>query len=127
MLKILFTGIAISTLALGSLGAFAAATEPAKMGTTSMGKVWVDAKGMTLYTFDKDKADKSACNDKCATEWPPFMVADGATATGEWTIVVRDDATKMWAYDGHPLYTFLDDKKAGDATGDGKDGFHLAK
>ena len=29
--------------------------------------------------------------------------------------------SKMWAYKGHPLYTFIDDKKAGDVTGDNKD------
>jgi predicted lipoprotein with Yx(FWY)xxD motif len=33
----------------------------------------------------------------------------------------------MWAYDGMPLYLFADDKKAGDITGDGEDGFHVAK
>ena len=35
----------------------------------------------------------------------------------------------MWAYDGHPLYTFVEDKaKPGDITGDGKGGvWHVAK
>jgi predicted lipoprotein with Yx(FWY)xxD motif len=33
----------------------------------------------------------------------------------------------MWAFASHPLYTFVDDKKAGDVTGDGDDGFRLAK
>ena len=97
------------------------------MGTTSMGKAWVDSKGMALYMFDKDKGGKSMCNDKCAVAWPPLAVAAGAKAAGDWTIVIRDDKSKMWAYKGHPLYTFIDDKKAGDVTGDNKDGFHLAK
>ena len=66
-------------------------------------------------------------NDKCAVEWPPLKVAEGAAAAGEWTIVTRDDGSKMWAYDGHPLYTFVKDKKPGEVTGDGDDGFHLAK
>ena len=127
MLKILGAGIVISAMAFGTMAAFAATTEPAMMGTTAMGKAWVDTKGMALYTFDKDKGGKSYCNDKCAVEWPPLMVSAGAKASGEWTIVTRDDGTKMWAYDGHPLYTFLDDKKPGQVTGDGKDGFHLAK
>jgi predicted lipoprotein with Yx(FWY)xxD motif len=39
---------------------------PAKIGTTSMGKAWVALTGMTLYTFDKDAATKSACNGQCA-------------------------------------------------------------
>ncbi|HSC01194.1 MAG TPA: hypothetical protein VLE45_14850, partial [Burkholderiaceae bacterium] len=31
--------------------------------------------GMTLYTFDRDAAGKSACNGPCATNWPPLMAA----------------------------------------------------
>ena len=127
MIKMLCLGILMSATAFGALGANAATTEPAKMAETSMGRAWVDGNGMALYTFDKDSATKSACNDKCAAEWPPLLVAAGATASGDWTIVTRDDGSKMWAYEGHPLYTFVDDKKAGDVTGDGEDGFHLAK
>lgn len=88
------------------------------MGVTAKGKAWVDAKGMTLYSFDKDVAGKSNCNDKCAA-------AAGSKAAGDWTIVKRDDGSEMWAYEGHPLYTFVDDKKAGDVTGDNVDGFHV--
>ena len=102
MIKILAAGILMSAAAFGTLDASAATTEPATMGKTSMGDAWVDAKGMALYTFDKDTATKSACNDKCATEWPPLAVAAGATASGDWTIVTRDDGSKMWAYEGHP-------------------------
>ena len=127
MMKLFAAGIAISALAVGTIGAYAAAAEPAKMAETSKGKAWVDDKGMTLYTFEKDKADKSNCNGKCAVEWPPLKVAEGAVAAGEWTIVTRDDGSKMWAYEGRPLYTFVDDKKPGQVTGDGKDDFHLAK
>ena len=98
----------------------------AGIGTTTQGKVWVNNVGLTLYTFEKDTALKSNCNGDCATEWPPLKVASGATASGDWTIVTRDDASLMWAYKGHPLYTFKDDTKAGDITGDNKDGFHAA-
>lgn len=126
-MKTLIMGLMISTVAFGTLAVAATSTEPAMMGTTSMGKAWVNAKGMALYTFDKDKGGKSMCNDKCATEWPPLAVAKNGKAAGDWTIVIRDDKSKMWAYEGHPLYTFIDDKKPGEVTGDNKDGFHLAK
>ncbi|MGB6755199.1 MAG: hypothetical protein WBE71_22250, partial [Xanthobacteraceae bacterium] len=39
-----------------------AQTAPAKTADTSKGKALVDAKGMTLYAFDKDVAGKSNCN-----------------------------------------------------------------
>ena len=56
MMKILAAGFVVSAITLGTLGAFAAAMEPAKMGVTSKGKAWTDVKGMTLYTFEKDTA-----------------------------------------------------------------------
>ncbi|MCY1412534.1 Secreted repeat [compost metagenome] len=89
----------------------------------------VDAKGMTLYTFDKDSDGKSACNGQCATNWPPLMAAEGAKADDDdWTVVTRDDGGKQWAYYGKPLYTFIQDQKPGDKTGDGKMGvWHIAK
>ena len=47
---------------------------------------------------------------------------------GEWTVVDRTDGTKMWAYEGHPLYTYVEDKAPGEVTGDGKGGvWHVAK
>ncbi len=87
----------------------------------------MNAKGMTLYTFDKDAAGKSNCNGDCAAAWPPLAVAADSKATGDWTIVKRDDGSMQWAYEGKPLYLWMKDKKPGDATGDGVDGFHIAK
>lgn len=103
------------------------AAEPAKMADTAKGKVFADTKGMTLYTFDKDKANTSSCYDDCAAKWPALKAAAGAKAAGKWTIVDRKDGSKMWAYDGKPLYTYADDKKPGDVKGDGVGGvWHVA-
>jgi predicted lipoprotein with Yx(FWY)xxD motif len=82
----------------------------------------VDAKGMTLYTYDKDTTAKSACSGKCAENWPPLMAQQDSAALGEWTVFKREDGSMQWAYGGHPLYTYAMDKQAGDKTGDGKGG-----
>ncbi len=88
----------------------------------------VDSNGMTLYTYDKDAMNKSNCNDSCAGHWPPLMAAAGAKDNDDWTVIKRDDGSMQWAYYGKPLYTYVDDKKAGDMTGDGKGGvWHVAK
>src|SRR6188472_663328 len=108
-----FAAVAALTLILTSTAAFA---EMAKVGDTSKGKAFVNAKGMTLYTFDKDTGGKSACNGPCATNWPPLMAADGATAMSDWSIVTRDDGSRQWAYKGRPLYTWAKDAKPGDKT-----------
>jgi len=87
-----------------------------------------DTKGMTLYTFERDSAGKSACNGPCAANWPPLVAGADAKASGDWTIVTRDDGTKQWAYKGRPLYTWAQDKKPGDRTGDGfRNVWHVAK
>jgi predicted lipoprotein with Yx(FWY)xxD motif len=88
-----------------------------------------DAKGMTLYTFDKDTKDMSNCYDACAKAWPPYLVTKGEKPMGEgWTMTKRKDGTEQWAYDGKPLYFFVKDTKPGDAMGDGMKGvWHVVK
>ena len=104
------------------------AAEAWKTAEVDGAKIYTDANGMTLYTYDKDEAGKSNCYDQCAANWPPLKASDDAAAEGEWTVIDRTDGTKMWAYEGHPLYTFVKDKKAGDTTGDGVGGvWHIAE
>jgi predicted lipoprotein with Yx(FWY)xxD motif len=124
--SLIAAGLLLSALTFSATAIYAAG-EPATVADTDHGKAWVDLKGTALYTFDKDMPGKSNCYDECAAEWPPLAVAAGATETGDWTIVNRNDGSKMWAYKGHPLYTCVDDKKPGQVTGDGVDDFHLAK
>ncbi len=99
-----------------------------KTGDSAKGKVLTDDKGMTLYTFDKDAGDKSACNGPCATNWPPLMAAASAKPAASYTVITRDDGGKQWAYKGKPLYTWIKDTKPGDVSGDGVNGvWHIAK
>ncbi|HEY9281249.1 MAG TPA: hypothetical protein VIP51_14340 [Eoetvoesiella sp.] len=89
---------------------------------------WVDENGATLYTFDKDTKDKSACDAACAKNWPPALADSYDKASGEWSFVQTHDGKRQWAYKGQPLYRFMMDKKPGDATGDGIKGvWHIAK
>lgn len=78
-----------------------------------------DPKGMTLYVFDKDSKDKSACYDACAKLWPPYLVKEGKESGEGWSKVKRKDGSMQWAYDGKPLYYYAEDMKAGDSKGDG--------
>ena len=111
------TMLSAACAALLAVAPAAHAQSPAMKGGDG---VMTDAKGMTLYMFDKDAAGsgKSACNGPCATSWPPLMAAGDAKAAGEWTIVTRDDGARQWAYKGKPVYLWSKDAKAGDKTGD---------
>src|SRR5437588_10928778 len=102
MRQIFVAAVAGAVLSLGTAMALAQTAEPAKVANTAKGKVLVDAaKGMTLYTWDRDTMPgKSGCNGQCATNWPPLLVSGDAKPTGEWTIVVRDDGAKQWAHKG---------------------------
>ncbi len=118
---------AIGAAILFTPAAFAQDAAPAKVADTAKGKSLVDAKGMTLYVFDKDVPGKSNCAGPCRQNWPAFIAAAEATPTGEWTIVVREDGARQWAYKGKPLYTWSKDAKPGDASGDGVGGiWHIA-
>lgn len=115
----------LMTLAALSSAGLAFAQEPAMTKDGMM----TDHKGMALYTYDKDaSAGKSVCNEQCATNWPPLTATASDKAEGDWTIIKRDDGASQWVYKGKPLYTFKNDKAAGDKSGDGKgDVWHLAK
>jgi predicted lipoprotein with Yx(FWY)xxD motif len=103
-------GVHLSALAAGE-------ATPAK----AVDGVFVNAAGMTLYTFDKDAAGsgKSVCNGPCAANWPPLVAAADAKGGGDWSIITRDDGARQWAYKGKPLYLWIKDQKPGDRTGDG--------
>ncbi|MBN9421170.1 MAG: hypothetical protein J0I91_01795 [Candidatus Accumulibacter sp.] len=118
--------LTLSALAALLLATGAGAAEPARMA----GGMLVGSSGMTLYTFDKDPAGggKSMCNGPCATNWPPLYAQDGEQPAGDWSIVMRDDGKKQWAYKGKPLYHWSKDQKAGDTSGDGFNGaWHVAR
>ena len=90
----------------------------------------VGSTGMTLYTFDRDAAGsgKSVCNGQCATNWPPLMASDDDKASGDFSVVTRDDGKKQWALKGMPLYYWVKDTKPGETTGEGVMGaWHVAK
>ena len=98
----------------------------ADVGT--FGSALVNGDGMPLYVFSLDTGGTSACADDCAAEWPPLasqgapVAGDGVDATLLGTIT-RDDGTMQATYNGHPLYTFVDDTTAGDAMGQAMDDF----
>jgi len=93
----------------------AQAADPAPLKKSN--GVLVDAKGMTVYTFDKDSGGKSACSASCASNWPP-VPADSAEPAAPYSAITREDGSKQLAYKGKPLYTFIKDTKPGDKAGD---------
>jgi predicted lipoprotein with Yx(FWY)xxD motif len=99
-----------------------------RVAKTRLGKVLVDSPGRTLYLFTKDSGTKSACSGACATAWPPLRATGKPTVSGgaKASLVgttTRSDGKPQVTYNGHPLYSFVKDKKSGDTNGEGLTAF----
>src|SRR5216684_763832 len=99
------------------------------VGSTKLGEVLVDSNGQTVYLFLADRGPTSSCNSaSCVQYWPPVLT-DGAPQAGAGAnasllgTTMRADGSTQVTYAGHPLYRFISDKKAGDVTGQGVNGF----
>lgn len=95
---------------------------------TKLGTILVDARGRSLYLFEKDKRGMSACYGACATYWPPLLSpAKPRPGKGVHAALLgvtrRTDGKRQVTYGGHPLYTFIADKKPGQTTGEGLNNF----
>ena len=95
---------------------------------TALGVVLVDARGRTLYLFQKDHNGLSTCTTACAAYWPP-LVSHGTPRAGAGikrsllTLGRAHSGVRQVLYAGHPLYRFVGDKRAGQTTGEGLNNF----
>jgi predicted lipoprotein with Yx(FWY)xxD motif len=95
---------------------------------SQLGKILVDSKGLTLYTFAKDTGTTSMCSGACAKGWPPLIASGKATAgrgvsSGVLGTTKRSDGSMQVTVAGHPVYTFVEDTSAGQVTGNGSTAF----
>ncbi len=116
-------------------GGAAASTNSGSSGSTVTieahsgphGSYLTDSTGKSLYMFASDTSSKSTCPGSCAAFWPPLTTSGTAKASGgaSGTVatITRSDGSKQVTYDGHPLYYFKLDSKAGDTKGEGRADF----
>jgi len=88
-----------------------------------LGTILVDSNGRTLYLFRSDSGSKSTCLGACAGTWPP-LTATKPTVSGRASASLvgtsnRSDGKQQVIYNGHPLYLYAGDEKAGDTRGQG--------
>jgi predicted lipoprotein with Yx(FWY)xxD motif len=132
-------GLLLATLVLAACGGGGGSAQaapktangkPATVGVenTDLGNILVDSRGRTLYEFQKDSGTSSACSGACAQAWPPLRakgkptVGAGAKASLVGT-AARSDGGRQVTYNGHPLYIYSGDQKAGDTRGQGSSAF----
>jgi len=127
---VLAAAVLALTAAVLTAGAVAAGHTGAvvKLGQSSLGRILVDSKGITLYDFVKDKGATSVCYGACAALWPPLLtkgkpVAGPGVRASLLGTTKRKDGKLEVTYNGHPLYYFVTDRKPGQTTGQGVNQF----
>ncbi|MFL5895490.1 MAG: hypothetical protein ACJ76Z_10290 [Thermoleophilaceae bacterium] len=95
-----------------------------KAASSSLGRIVVDAKGRTLYLFEKDARGRSSCSGACAQAWPPLLTS-GKPSAGKGAsasllgVTRRANGMGQVTYRGHPLYRFYGDTRPGQTNGEG--------
>jgi predicted lipoprotein with Yx(FWY)xxD motif len=90
---------------------------------TSLGKVLVDGRGMTLYTLSADGRDRSTCTTQCLQFWPAAAPAEAGKVSVTTGRTATPDGTAIATVAGHPVYTFSQDQQPGDVNGEGVNEF----
>ena len=88
--------------------------------------ILVDAKGLPLYIYQPDTPTTSYVTGQLAALWPPVVAGTPTVrgATGTVTSVPTTNGHQV-AYNGHFLYTFIEDSP-GHVTGQGVQNFFIA-
>src|SRR6266567_739592 len=88
--------------------------------------ILVDSHGLPLYIYKPDTAVTSHVTGQLAALWPPLVAAAPTDrgVTGQLASVTTTNG-KQVAYNGHFLYTFVEDQP-GKVTGQGVQNFYVA-
>ena len=95
-----------------------------KVTTTVAGRLLVNDKDYSIYSWDKDPPNKSVCTGDCARTWHPILAPAAAQPQGEWTIIQRAPGERQWAFRKKPVYTFSEDLGRESVTGGDMPGWH---
>lgn len=86
--------------------------------------ILVTAPGLTLYYSTADTATTSACTGPCTATWHPLMFAGPGNPIapqalpGKLSLLATAVGNQV-EYNGHPLYTYMQDTSPGQAAGQG--------
>ena len=100
-------------------------TATVKVAKSKLGTILVDARGRALYLYMLDTNGSSSCTnvDSCFRTWPPLM-ATGTPHAGHGvdpillgTVHRIRPSGMQVTYNGHPLYRYSQDTRAGQTKG----------
>lgn len=92
--------------------------------TTNTGRLLGTDKNYSVYTFDKDTAEKSACDAVCVRTWKPMLAPQSVHAQGDWTTIERSPGVRQWVFRNKPLYSYVLDTDPWSLEGSDVEGWH---
>lgn len=115
------TMIVLATSALSGAAGSSTAGTTVKTGQALGKKVLVTQAGRTLYSLSAETKGRFICTGSCVSIWHPLLAPRSGKPTGATALgtVRRPSGQKQVTYRGKPLYSFSQDRKAGDAKGEG--------
>ena len=134
-----FSSVVVLVLALSSLAVATAsgrregnatqATSQAtvKVAQSKLGRILVDGRGRPLYVYMVETSGSPVCStdDHCTTLWLPLLTkgkphaGQGVSTRLLGTVQRTKPSGLQVTYNGHPLYRYQGDTKAGDTGGQG--------
>lgn len=118
----------------GSLPASAQTESPTVLAERDpvLGLYLTDPDGRTLYAHIDETAQDLICRGACLSDWQPYVLRRGDPVAppdlpGTLGILVRQGNQRQVTYDGAPLYYWKDDRRRGDARGNGREDTWFAK
>ena len=107
--------------------AFETIVTPAEItvASTTLGHVLATQNGQTLYVSN-DESGSFECSGNCQEPWLPMKAPWAAIASGNFSVLAREDGVYQWVYQNRPLFQYAGDAERGDLNGNGTDGIWSA-
>ena len=85
------------------------------------GAYFLTQEQQSLYWNEREvDSGEVTCLEECIEIWHPLQAEASDQSLGQWVVIKRPDGILQWAYQGKPLYTFINDTFPGARLGDGR-------
>ena len=82
------------------------------VATVPAGRLLTLIDGFSVYAWDKDPPNKSACDDECQRTFKPVLAAVAAPQTrGDWGVIERSPGVWQWTFRKKALYALIGDEQ----------------
>ncbi len=95
-----------------------------EVASTAKGRLLITTKQQSIYVFDGDTTQKTACTGDCTQTWQPILAPSVGQTTEGWTIFERSPGVRQWAFRGRPLYINVLDREPRSQEGSDVPGWH---